>query len=114
MVSWDIERLHQRDQVPQTLNAQLHIRLTLWCGHADRLGDEERRAVSVHDLEGGLRIARPDRHPSQHLEAPPEERMSRITDLDDILRNGTVSFRRGDIPVGPRGDTRAAPPARVG
>jgi hypothetical protein len=28
--------------------------------------------------------------------------MPRITDLDDVVRNGTVSLRRGDIPVGLR------------
>jgi len=58
-----IEDLRQRDELPQTLNAQLDLELVRGVRIARRLGDQERPAASMLDLEGGQHVAGAARQP---------------------------------------------------
>ena len=86
-----IEDLRQRDELPQALNAQLDLGLTRQARLAGRLGDQQRPAAAVLDLERRRHVAGPPRQPPQHEEAPPMKRMARVAD-QDLPRTGTVSL----------------------
>ena len=55
----------QRDKLPQSLNAQLHIRLTCRARLARRLGNQQRGSADMFDLEGGQDVAGAAGEPAQ-------------------------------------------------
>lgn len=93
-----VEAPRQRDKLPQSLNAQLHMGFIHRTWLAGRLGDQERGSADMLNLEGGQDVAGLAADPTQDSEASPPERMARIVDRHFSWK-GIISFRGGDTPV---------------
>lgn len=93
-----VEAPRQRDKLPQSLNAQLHMGFIHRTWLAGRLGDQERGSADMLNLEGGQDVAGLAADPTQYGEASPAERMARIVDRH-FSSKGIISFRGGDTPV---------------